>query len=153
MQNDNLPLEHNRESLGAGMSNELANWDEKSFVLSRVRGSAHYLQYASERLKDDEEVVLETIKNDGHYIRYASPKLKDHKELALIAIKNKTPLALLFYISRENHTTRPAICVSARGFMYDSYFSLSEIILTDCDFCAGSNSSLFTTSENPSERT
>ncbi|MFZ2719188.1 MAG: DUF4116 domain-containing protein [Candidatus Absconditicoccaceae bacterium] len=57
------------------------------------------LEYASDKLKDDENIVLSAVKKNGYNIKYASEKLKDNKEMVLAAI-NENPHALEYVSDR-----------------------------------------------------
>ncbi len=43
--------------------------------MEAVKKNGYALEYASERLKDDDLIVLEAVKNDGYALEYASERL------------------------------------------------------------------------------
>ena len=63
------------------------NWNDKEFVLERVKQNGYDLQYASEELRKDKEVVLEAVKKYPRALEYASDELQKDKEFALSALK------------------------------------------------------------------
>jgi len=87
------------------------NWNDKKFVLEKVKQNGLDLYYASEELKDDREVVLEAIKENGLALEYASERLKKDKELALIAIRSKQNHSWysLAYISEELRNNKEVV--------------------------------------------
>ena len=46
------------------------------------------LEYASDRLKDNEEIVKIAVQYNGYSLQYASDRLKDNEEIVKIAIQN-----------------------------------------------------------------
>jgi hypothetical protein len=50
------------------------NWNDKDFVLEKVKQDGWALQYASEELQNDKEVALEAIINDWDASKYVSFK-------------------------------------------------------------------------------
>lgn len=67
------------------------NWDDKTFVMKKVKEIGFYLEDASERLKDDEEVVIMSMEKSMYNmgLKYASNRLKDNKEFVMMAIKKR----------------------------------------------------------------
>jgi len=63
------------------------NWNDKSFVLEKVKRNGLALKYASEKLKNDKEVVLEAVRQYGGALEYASYELRNDKEFVLEAVK------------------------------------------------------------------
>ena len=51
------------------------NWNDKKFVLERVKRNGLALEFASEELTNDLEVVIEAIKQDLNAISFASPEV------------------------------------------------------------------------------
>ena len=51
------------------------NWNDKEFVLERVKQNGLALEFASEELRNDLEVVIEAIKQDLNAINFASPEV------------------------------------------------------------------------------
>ncbi|MFR8104533.1 MAG: DUF4116 domain-containing protein [Clostridia bacterium] len=45
------------------------NNDDREFIMEAVKENGVWLEWASERLRDDKEVVLEAISNDRRGIR------------------------------------------------------------------------------------
>ena len=44
-----------------------------------VNQSGYALEYASDRLKDNQEVVLAAVSQNGHALKFASDRFKDKK--------------------------------------------------------------------------
>ena len=62
--------------------------DDREIVLAAVTKSGSALEFASDKLKDDKEIVLTAVTNRGYSLQYASTKLKDDKEIVLVAVTN-----------------------------------------------------------------
>ena len=56
-------------------------------IIKKVKRNGHYLQYASEELKNNKEVVLEAVKQNGNALQYTSKELKNDKEVVLISVE------------------------------------------------------------------
>ena len=62
--------------------NELKeDWDDKRFVQSKLREDSMNLQYASGRLRDDEDIVKYVVQNEG--FQFASERLRGSKSFLL----------------------------------------------------------------------
>ena len=62
--------------------------ESKEFMLTAVTNYGRYLEYASDKLKDDKEIVLAAVVNGRSALEFASDKLKDAKEIVLAAVTN-----------------------------------------------------------------
>tara|TARA_R110000868_G_scaffold140631_3_gene356430 strand:- start:763 stop:1008 length:246 start_codon:yes stop_codon:yes gene_type:complete len=51
------------------------NWNDKDFVLEKVKQNGLALEFASEELRNDLEVVIEAIKQDLNAFSFASPEV------------------------------------------------------------------------------
>ena len=57
------------------------SWNDKAFVLERVKYNGWALQFASDNLKKDREIVLEAVKNRSLALQDASEDLKKDREI------------------------------------------------------------------------
>jgi hypothetical protein len=63
--------------------------DDKQLVLTIVKKNGFVLAYSSERLKDDKEVVMAAVQTDGWSLQYASDRLKDDYDVVMASVGNK----------------------------------------------------------------
>ena len=62
-------------------------WENKQYVLNRIKEDGYNFQYASPELQDNEEVLISAMKNtSGRAIKYASPRLRDNEKLITEAV-------------------------------------------------------------------
>jgi len=62
------------------------NWNDKDFVLEKVKQDGWCLYYASKELRGNKEVVLEAVRQSGGALRFASKELRKDKEVVLEAM-------------------------------------------------------------------
>lgn len=73
-------------------------------ISSLVEQNGVYLEFASNRLKDNMDIVKAAVKNNGLSLRFASEELRNDKEIVLEAI-NQNPKAIEFAsIELQNDT-------------------------------------------------
>lgn len=74
-------------SLRGSVLCNLAPWmkDDKELVLTAVTGSPDAIQYASQRLRDDDEIAMQAVSEDGLALKYLSV-LQNHKAVVLKAV-------------------------------------------------------------------
>ena len=63
-------------------------------MLATVTDDGLSLQYASERLRDNEEVVLAAVNDVGSALQYASERLRDSEKVVLAAAMNREEASL-----------------------------------------------------------
>ena len=62
--------------MGRELIEKIQNGKVKDIVLSAVTNDGWALEYASDRLKDDNDVVLEATEKDRSSLKFASDRLK-----------------------------------------------------------------------------
>jgi hypothetical protein len=62
--------------------------DDKEVVLMAVSDCSHALEFASNRLRADEEVVWEAVRTDGIGLCFASLSLRNNRRLVLVAVSS-----------------------------------------------------------------
>ena len=65
----------------------IEDWSNFDFVLNKVKQDGIVLEFASERLKDNEEIVKEAVKQYGLALEYASEELQNNEEIVMEAVK------------------------------------------------------------------
>ena len=63
------------------------NNNNREYVIEAVSKNGKLLEFATERLQDDEDIVKSALQNTGEALEFASQRLKDNKEIALLAIQ------------------------------------------------------------------
>lgn len=77
-------------------SSKKQKWDNKEYVLFRVKKNGATFEYASERLQSDKEVLMAALKSSPNVLRWASKELKSDREVILKALELKSSTALFF---------------------------------------------------------
>ena len=96
------------------------DWNNKEFVLKAIKMSAAFLEYASDRLKDDEDLVLYAVNQYGESFQFASDRLKDDRNFVLKTINCdsiSSKGASFKYASErlKNDKELAIVCVTQRG--------------------------------------
>ncbi|MBA3722686.1 MAG: DUF4116 domain-containing protein [Parachlamydiaceae bacterium] len=85
------------------ISQELAN--NRDFVLMAVKEAGHFLKFAAENFKDDEEIVLAAVRMKRAWdvcpFEYASERLRNKKNVVIEAITHK-PSSLAYAVNYQN---------------------------------------------------
>jgi hypothetical protein len=103
------------------------NWNDKKFVLEKVKQTGWALEYASDELKKDKEVVLEAAKENGWALQFASAELLNDKDFMLEAVK-QWGMALQ-YASEELQNNKEFVLSSLKENLWNHLFSSDS----DCD--------------------
>ena len=61
--------------------NASQEWNDKNFVLNKIKENGEALEYASDDLKNDKEVVLVAVQENGLALLFASYELKKDREI------------------------------------------------------------------------
>jgi hypothetical protein len=108
------------------------NWNDKEFVLKRVKKVSRDLEFASDRLKDNEEVVLAAVQENGRALLYASDRLKDNEEVVLASV-NQNGYALKYASARLKDNEEVVLSiVQEYGFVLGW---ASDRLRSDVNFC------------------
>ena len=94
------------------------------------------VEYASEKLKDDEDFILKLIKNNGYVLRYCLDKYKDNKKMLRSRLKMMASIynLLLIILKMILEVVREAVQNDSRAFKYEGRkikykFSIIEVVL------------------------
>ena len=82
-----MKLEKYKNFLGIKENERKKDWNDYDFVLSQIKQYGTALQFASEKLQDNEEIVKEAVSQNGYVLYYASEKLQNNEEIVLEAMK------------------------------------------------------------------
>ena len=73
--------------LSKASKNSNMEWNDRAYVLNKVKRNVWALKDASEDLKADRKIVMEAVKNYGLALGFASEDLKKDREIVLAAVK------------------------------------------------------------------
>jgi hypothetical protein len=71
--------------------------DNEEFVLVAVNQKGRYLAYVSDRLKDDKAVVLASVSKNGYALRHASDRLRRDVNFCIECAK-KNPDSIAYFL-------------------------------------------------------
>jgi hypothetical protein len=77
----------------------MKDWNNKLFVIDKIKQRANNIRSASDELKNDKEVALIAIKKSGFTFEHLSSQLKNDREIVIEAIKESSKV--LQYASNE----------------------------------------------------
>ena len=60
---------------------EIEDYNNKEYVLKKVKENGKNLDLASQELQDDEDVVKAALEQTGEALEFASDRLKNNKEI------------------------------------------------------------------------
>lgn len=83
---------------------EIEDWEDRDFVLSRVQSRGSDLRYASDSVKMDRDVVLEAVKQDGNALRFAHKRFLDDDEIVEAAMRKEPSV---FYLASSRIQGEP----------------------------------------------
>jgi hypothetical protein len=115
---------------GDYMSKE--NWDDKAFVLKRVKKDGIALYSASDRLKDDETVVMAAVQEYKRALEYASDRLQDNESIVLSAVQEDG--IALYYASDRLQDNESIVLPAVKQDGWSLQYA-SERLRSDVNFC------------------